>query len=161
MHVEDRALLENVELFKGLSDAQIDAIAAATDIAWFDSGQPITEAEEAGAAAFVILEGSVMVADTSAPDGFQEPLGPGTFVGELAMLTEVSYAATVVAAEPVRALAITRATLYEVMEADPSIAEHFSAKLVRRLSSLADELRAVDDRFEALEISLQRIADAA
>jgi hypothetical protein len=47
------------------------------------------------------------------------------------------------------------------MEADPSIAEHFSEKLVQRLSSLADDLRAVDDRFEALEDSLERAADAA
>ncbi len=102
-----------------------------------------------------------MVADESAPAGFQEPLGPGTLIGELAMLTEVTYVATVIAAEQVRSLAITRDALYHVMEADPSIAEHLSGKLVRRLSSLADDLRSVDDRFEALQVSLEAAADAA
>jgi len=32
---------------------------------------------------------------------------------------------------------------------------------VRRLSGLADDLRAVDDRFESLQTSLERSAEAA
>lgn len=161
MLFENRELLEYVELFSGLNGAQIDAISAAADLAWFDSGDAITEAEEPGHSAFLVLSGTITVADATAPSGYQEPLGPGTLIGELAMLSEVSYAATVVAAEPVRALAITREALYQVLEGDPSIAEHFSAKLVCRLSSLADDLRAVDDRFEALETTLQRADEAA
>ncbi len=161
MDSELRAFLENAELFKGLYGHQIDAIAAATEVAWFDSGEAITQADEPGAVAFIVLEGSVVVADTAAPDGYQEPLGPGTLIGELAMLTEVAYVATVVAAEQVRALAIPREALYEVLEADPAIAEHLSDKLLRRLSSLADDLRMVDDRFEALQVSLERAAEAA
>lgn len=161
MDWEDRALLESANLFKGLQDEQIDAIAAAGELVWFDGGEAITQAGEPGAAAFVVLSGSLTLADSAMPEDLQEPLGPGTLVGELVMLTEVSYAATVVAAEPVRALAIPREALYQVMEADPSIAEHFSAKLVQRLSSLAEDLRAVDDRFEALETTLERAADAA
>jgi len=161
MLTEDWAFLENAELLRGLESEQIEAIAAATDLAWFDGGQAITQADAPGAAAFIVLSGSVMVADATVHAGYQEPLGPGTLIGELAMLSEVCYAATVVAAEPVRALAIQRDALYQVMEADPSIAEHFSGKLVQRLSSLADDLRAADDRFEALEDSLERAADAA
>lgn len=161
MQSENRELLANAELLNGLYGEQIDAIAAASDMAWFDSGEAITQAGEPGGAAFLVLAGTMMVADATAPSGYQEPLGPGTLVGELAMLSEVSYAATVVAAEPVRALAVTREALYQVMEADPSIAEHFSAKLVQRLSNLAEDLRGVDDHFEALESTLQRASDAA
>ncbi len=158
---EAQDLLDQVQLFKGLSATQLAAILECGDMASFDQGHALTQADEPGTQAFLVVSGSVMVADANAPAGFQEPLGPGTLIGELVMLTEVSYAATVVAAEPVQALAITREALYQVMEVDPSIAEHFSAKLVRRLSNLADDLRAVDDRFEALENSLQRAADAA
>ncbi len=158
---EELGVLENVQLFRGLSNDQLASIAECAEVMWFDGGQAVTQADEPGAAAFLVLEGSVMVADARAPAGFQEPLGPGTLIGELAMLTDVSYAATVIAAEQVRALAITRHALYDVMEADPSIAEHLSGKLVRRLASLADDLRSVDDRFEALEVSLEAVADAA
>lgn len=153
--------LAGVQLFNGLSVDQLKSIAECTDIVWFDSGAAMTQAGEPGASAFLVVEGVVTVADAAAPSGFDEPMGPGTLVGELAMLTEVCYSATVVAAEPVRALAITREALHQVMEADPSIAEHCSGKLVRRLSGLADDLRAVDDRFESLQTSLERSAEAA
>jgi len=113
-----------------------------------------------GSAAFLVISGSVMVADATAKSSHQDPLGAGTLVGELAMLTEVTYAATVVAAEPVRALAIDRDALYKVLEADPAIADHICEKLSSRLSRLTDELRAVDESFEALETSLQRAASA-
>ncbi len=157
----DRKLLGESELFEGLSESQIDAIHACTDVTWFDKGAEITHTDTSGSAAFLVVSGSVMVADASAKSGYQDPLGPGTFIGELAMLTEVTYAATVVAAEPVRALVIERAALYQVLEDDPDIAEHVSGRLAFRLSSLAQDLRAVDEQFEALETSLQRVPDAA
>jgi hypothetical protein len=54
----------------------------------------------------------------------------------------------------VRALAIARADLYEVLEGDPAIAYHFSQKLLERLSHLASDLRQMDTRFAAIEFSL-------
>ena len=161
MRDEDRAVLENAHLFIGLSKEQIDAIAAATQSVWFDTGQAITQAGDCGAAAFLIMSGTVSVADANEASGFQQPLGAGTLVGELAMLTEVTYSATVVAAEPVTALVIERDALHGVLEADPEIAEVMADVLTTRLATLAEELRMVDERFEALEISLERARDAA
>jgi len=160
-HHNAQQFLANTPLFKGLSEAQIEAIAACADIAWFDKGGAITQVDEWGSAAYLLLTGSVMVADATEASGYQEPLGPGTMIGELAMLTEVSYAATVVAAEPVSTLVIERDALHVVLEEDPAIAEFMSGKLTARLTNLAEDLRLVDGRFEALEISLQRAADAA
>ncbi|MFP3921346.1 MAG: Crp/Fnr family transcriptional regulator [Dichotomicrobium sp.] len=156
--IQARDFLGTVDIFKGLSDEQIDAIAACADITWFDTGGAITYVDNWGEAAFLVLSGSVMVADAAETSGYREPLGPGTLLGELAMLTEVSYAATVVAAEPVSALVIERDAFYRVLEDDPTIAEHIADRLAVRLSGLAEDLRLVDDRFEALESSLQRVA---
>jgi hypothetical protein len=48
------------------------------------------------------------------------------------------------------------------MEEDPSIAHHFSTKLLERLLTLAIELRRVDGKFAMIELSLdQAIAQAA
>jgi len=157
----DMMLLGESQLFEGLSEAQLDSIHAIADVAWFDKGAAITQSGEWGTAAYLVVSGEVIVADAAAKSGYQDTLGPGTFIGELAMLTEVTYAATVVAAEPLRALAIEREALYSVLEHAPEIAEHIADKLARRLSNLADDLRAVDERFEALETSLERIPDAA
>jgi len=46
------------------------------------------------------------------------------------------------------------------MDADPSIADHFSQKLVNRLLGLADEIRAIDAQFAALEEEVEVIAEA-
>ncbi len=157
----DRMFLENTQLFSGLSAERIAALESCACVVWFEKGGAITKVDEWGSAAYLVVSGSVMVADASATSGYQEPLGPGTFIGELAMLTEVSYAATVVAAEPVRTLVFTRQAVYRVLESDPDIAEHLSDRLALRLSALAQELRAVDERFEALGASLQRAESAA
>jgi len=154
-----RESIESAYLFSDLSNEQIDAITRLSEIVRFDAGDVITQADKPGEAAFLIVSGTASVEDGTPASGFQEPLGPGTFIGELAMLSEVTYSATVVAAEPVQALEVSRAALYEVMERDPLIAEHILEKLTARLSHLADELRAVDERFEALEESLERASE--
>lgn len=156
-----KTILGESQLFDGLSEAQVDAIYAVSEVAWFDKGAAISQAGEWGEVAFLVISGAVIVADATVKAGYHDPLGPGTFIGELAMLTEVTYAATVVAAEPVRALVIAREALYSVLEHDPEIAEHLAAKLTFRLSSIAQELRAVDERFETLETTLLRTPDAA
>ncbi len=160
-HYTKRELLEQAHLFKGLSAAQIDAIEAVSELTWFDAGTAITVADDWGTAAYLVLYGTVTVADATYTASDDEPLGPGTLIGELAMLTEVTYAATVVAAEPVRALVIEREALYTVLESDPAIAEHMSDKLSARLTELATELRQVNTRFQALETSLRYMSDAA
>jgi CRP-like cAMP-binding protein len=81
-------------------------------------------------------------------------LEPGSLIGELAMLVESTPTITVKAKVRVRAIAIGRAELYEVMEADPSIAHHFSQKLLERLTALANDLRRMDTQFAAVEFSL-------
>lgn len=156
-----KTILGESQLFDGLSEAQVDAIYAVSEVAWFDKGSAISQAGEWGEVAFLVISGAVIVADATVKAGYHDPLGPGTFIGELAMLTEVTYAATVVAAEPVRALVIAREALYSVLEHDPEIAEHLAEKLTLRLSSIAQELRAVDERFETLETTLLRTPDAA
>lgn len=156
----DRELLAGSKLFQGLSESQVDAIYYCTALTWFDRGAEITHVDAWGSAAYLVVAGSVIVVDAAKSSGYEEPLGPGTLIGELAMLTEVTYTATVIAADPVRALVIERDALYAVLEDDPEIAEHLSTMLTFRLASLADELRAVDERFEALETSLERAASA-
>ena len=144
-------LLGRVPIFQGLMPTQLRAIAREGRDVNFEPGAIILQAGDTGNAAYLILDGFV------APDAHfeawfaDEMLGGGTFLGELAMLVETTFTMTVVARWNVRALAITRETMYALMEDDPGIAHHFAGKLVERLQQLAGDMRRVDSEFMAIE----------
>ena len=53
-----------------------------------------------------------------------------------------------------------RGDLYELMEADPAIAHHFSQKLIARLTVLSGDLRKLDAQFAAVELAATMAAAA-
>jgi CRP-like cAMP-binding protein len=86
-----------------------------------------------------------------------EKLGPGTLIGETAVLTETVHSLDVVAQERMRTLALRRDDLFEAMEADPSIAYSLAEKIRERLMFLARDMREVDARFALLEASIDDV----
>lgn len=151
-------LLDRIPIFNGLSLLQLTAIAATGKKVFFAEGEKIIEAGKSGESAYIVLSGNAE--SRSGEDGAEitETVLPGSLVGELAMLVEMTYTVTVTATERVRALEIQREALRGVLEADPSMAQHFSDKLMQRLLDLAGELMAVDAQVAAIEASLQAAA---
>lgn len=153
MAVESNAeLFARVPLFEGLSPEQLTAIANKGKKAFFETRAPLVKEGQAGDTAYLILSGRVL-SESSELGRTAEILGPGAFVGELAMIVEICHTFTIRAEERVRALAISRADLLEVMESDSSIVRHFAEKLIVRLNAFANDLRKVDAKFAALEAS--------
>ncbi len=74
--------------------------------------------------------------------------GPGTLVGELAMLIEIEHETTVIAARGVEALKFSRETLRELMQLDTSLAEALLSRMTARLGALGKRLRAFDETLE-------------
>jgi CRP/FNR family cyclic AMP-dependent transcriptional regulator len=146
-------LLGRVPIFQGLSQAQLAAIANKARKTYFPEGAAIFKAGEKGDIAYLILTG--LAGTDPHPESGLEPemLEPGTLVGELAMLVESTHTLSVKAKVRVRALAIPRADLYELMESDPAIAHHFELKLAGRLSVLAADLRRLDAQFASIELA--------
>jgi CRP-like cAMP-binding protein len=154
-------LLAHGSIFHGLSSEQLTVISKATKKTFFEEGAKIVEAEHRGDTAYLILSGKAVSRPPKGVSFGPEELAPGTLVGEMAMLVETVYSVTIVAEERVRALAINRKALFEVMEEDPSIAQHFSEKLLGKLTELAQDLHAVDAQFALLEASLDAAITAA
>ena len=63
------------------------------------------------------------------------------------MFIDYVYGATIIASGPVKCLKLSRATMHALMLDDPSLAEHMTMKIARRLTRLADDLRAIDQDF--------------
>lgn len=146
-------LLGSVPLFEGLSPKQLLAVTARSEKRFFENGETLVKARSKLKAAYLILSGTVETRPPKKSALESEQYESGALIGEMAMLTDTIAAFDVVATERVRALAITREALFEVMEADPEIAFLLSEKITDRLLLLAHDLRELDAKLASLEFS--------
>jgi CRP-like cAMP-binding protein len=157
-HIE---LLRALPIFKGLGEKQLAAISDAGKKVYFEPGQVLTRKDVAGDCAFLVLSGSVCCRGFPGMAIGSEPIGPGTLIGEMAMLVETVYPLTVEASERVRALALRRGRLTRVMQRDPGIARQLADNLLLRLRSFAQDLRNFELLLEQKENTPQTPALAS
>jgi CRP/FNR family transcriptional regulator, cyclic AMP receptor protein len=139
------APLLRVPLFAGLRPLQITEIARQAERIAFRGGGVITEAGRPGDGAYLIVSGDAVYRPRPGSTVPPQPVEPGSLVGELAMLVDHVYSATIVAEGRVHCLKILRSALYAQMEADPALADHLSGALTVRLTEVAMEMRRIDD----------------
>lgn len=139
------AHLIRLEIFQGLKPLQITEIARHAERIVYKPGQVLIEDGKGGDAAIIVVGGeAVRTKAPMAPADHEEPIVPGSLLGEMAMLIETDYSSTVVARTTVRALRITRDAMLAMMLEDSSLAEHLVSKVARRLHTIAAELRKID-----------------
>jgi CRP-like cAMP-binding protein len=138
------APLLRVALFQGLSSAQLTEIGRRAERIVFKDRDLITVEGVEGDAAFLIASGSAEIVNSDEAGDMTRAVEAGSLAGEMAMLIEVEYAATVRACGTVRALKITRAQMHAMMLRDPSLAECLTERITERLFVAAEELRRVD-----------------
>lgn len=137
------ASLTDLEVFRGLSERQLEALLRRTERMVFRSGQTIISAGTAGDGAYILVSGDAVVTTRDGSDS--EPVIPGSLVGEMAMLTEHEYRITVTAQSSVKAIKLPRTELLALMMADRSLTDHFVHRIASRLTKVALELRRVDE----------------
>jgi CRP-like cAMP-binding protein len=110
--------MARVPLFAQCSRGELRRIAARADEIDLPEGRVLTREDEPGREFFVLLEGEVEVRRRSRKLGI---LGPGEFVGEIALVSKVPRTATVVARTPLRALVLTERDFRALMRDAPGI----------------------------------------
>jgi CRP-like cAMP-binding protein len=129
LSVERVALLRHVELFAHTPGRVLAGIAHVLEEAEFPAGTRLMVAGATEDWLFVLVEGEVEVVRN---DRWLR-LGPGTVVGEMAVLDPQPRSATVTAATPVRAFRLRKAAFDEALRMRPEIAAGVITELVRRL----------------------------
>ena len=138
------APLLRVPLFAGLKPLQLTELARQAERVKFRRGDGITKAGEPGDGAYLIVSGLAEHVEPSDLGTTAGPIAPGSLIGEMAMLVEHAYRATVIARDRVLCLKITRAAVRAQMLEDAALARHFERRITERLSRVADDLRQID-----------------
>jgi CRP-like cAMP-binding protein len=127
--VERVALLRHVDLFAQTPGRVLAGIARVLEAAEFSEGSVLMEAGAVEDWLFVIVEGDVEVVRADS----RVRLGPGSVVGEMAVLDPQPRSATVTAATPVRVFRLRKAAFDQALRMRPEIAAGVITELVRRL----------------------------
>jgi CRP-like cAMP-binding protein len=123
-------LLKDVPLFAGCSKSELQRIASLADELDVGDGSTLIREGERGREFIVIADGTVRVTRS----GKQlRDLGPGDFIGEIALVADVPRTATVTATSPVRLLVVTDRAFRGLLEQMPSIAKKVLQSLGERL----------------------------
>lgn len=127
--VERVAHLRHVSLFSATPDHVLAGVATALNEVEFAAGEVLMRAGDVEDWLFVVLHGEVEVVR---PDR-RVRLGPGSVVGELAVLDPRPRSATVTALTAVSAFQLSKPAFDEAVRTRPEIALGVIAELVGRL----------------------------
>ena len=112
--------LRAIPLFAGFSDENLEKLAPRFNELSFPPGHSIAKEGNPGFGFFVIESGSAKV---TVREEERRTLGPGSYFGEIAMLSGKPRTATIIARSAVSAIEITRETLDRVTTRYPEVRE--------------------------------------
>jgi small-conductance mechanosensitive channel/CRP-like cAMP-binding protein len=142
---EREALLRHVDFLRPLPDDQRRILAAKSGLRLYVDGETIVHQGDRSTEMFVVDKGHVVVVrDRAAPNGERSEvelarLGPGSFFGEMALMTGEPRTATVRAQTPCSMFVIDHAALRGVLESAPHLAEHISRVIAERQAIAVEE----------------------
>ena len=105
--------LSAVPLFRGLPESAMEAVADLATETHFADGETVTREGDEGDAFFVVVDGRLEVSRNGMA---LRELGPGEFLGEIALIDGRPRTATVTASEAVKSLVIRRPEFLELMD---------------------------------------------
>ena len=141
MTIEDEiAFLEQVPFFRRLSGGALRSLAIAAETYAVQPGEVLFTAGEAADGAYVIQQGSVSLK----PERGEEIIaGPGTLLGETALLAQTMRPATATTREACTVLRVSRSTFLKILDSYPEAAQRLRELFVSRSDQWAREMENV------------------
>ena len=119
--LENMIALRSIGIFDDLDPEDLAQLARAGTETWFTEGECLCREGEPGDEVFVLLDGEVSVSHSGKAAATE---GPGSCIGELAVLDPAPHEATVVAATiAVRTLRLTGGSFRQALGASPVVSE--------------------------------------
>jgi CRP/FNR family cyclic AMP-dependent transcriptional regulator len=143
--VPDPHALSDLDLFRGLSSADLTRLNNASGRTRFPAGATILTTTQPGEVVYVVLEGTlkVSVVQANGQELAFALLGPGEVVGELALADRGGRSADVMALESSTLLWLDRTSFGQLRREIPALTENLLALLARRLRLANGQLQAM------------------
>jgi CRP-like cAMP-binding protein len=126
-------LIASVPLFAGLDKREIQFLGKIMDDVDVADGKVLTREGARGGEFFIVLEGSILIER----DGKElNRLGPGDFLGEIALIDQGPRTATATAVGPARLMVLTSAAFASMLGQNPGVESKILRVLARRVRDL-------------------------
>lgn len=129
-------MLRGVPLFVGLDEDELEAVGQLCDEIDVPAGRELMHEETFGNEFFLVLEGQVRVHRAGAT---LRVLGPGDFLGEIALIDHGRRTATGTCETDCRLLVLGHREFHSLLDQQPDIRVHVLEALARRIRQLAPE----------------------
>jgi CRP-like cAMP-binding protein len=139
---DDIASLEQIPVLKQLGASALRIIAIGAESYRVKAGQVLFQAGEAADGAYLVQQGSFRLrADLTAES--EAIAGPGTLLGESALLAETKRPATATAREDATLLRIPRAMFLKMLEGYPDAARRLREMMAARADQWSHDMENV------------------
>ncbi len=128
--VDGASRLKGLAFFEGFSDSELDRVAELADDVEVDAGELLIDQGRVGQECYVIQTGE---AGVFVGDEHLVTLGPGSMVGEMALIDRRPRSATVMANTPMTLLAFDTKAFKQLLREMPKAEERVHALLASRL----------------------------
>lgn len=151
---DDITLLDRVPTLKLLGGEALRIIAIGAESRVVRGGDILFREGQEADSAYVVVSGNfALTRDGTPPEAGQPPathVGPGTLLGEMALITQTRRPATATATEVSSVLRIPRSIFMRTVESYPDVALRLARTLSERLNGTIGDLDAVRLRLEAI-----------
>src|SRR5215212_7433629 len=135
-----RNLLADIDLFTGLTPAQLDWIAQRAHRRVFEAGRNLMTIEQPGEAVYIILHGTVKIhIEQGDREVILSILGAGDLLGEMSLIDSVGRSASAVTLESSLMLWMDKVTFSYMLENFPPVARNL-VKILSARVRLSDQL---------------------
>jgi CRP-like cAMP-binding protein len=144
---DDIGFLERVPTFRLLGRGALRILAIGAESRYVQAGQMLFTAGEDADGAYVVQQGSFNLL----PDRLRSAeiiAGPGTLLGEAALLAETKRPATATAREPSTVIRISRSLFLKMLEGYPDAAIRLRDLIASRTDLWSREVQNIRDAFE-------------
>ena len=147
---DDIAFIERVPTLHMLGRTALRILAIGAESRYVHQGDVLFHAGDATDCGYVIVDGSFRLQSKSSAVG-EVVAGPGTLLGELALIAETRRPATATATEPSTVIRISRSLFLKMLEGYPEAAQILREQIAARALQSASQMRDVRALLDASE----------
>jgi CRP-like cAMP-binding protein len=140
---DDITFFERVPTLRMLGRTALRILAIGAESRYVHDGEQLFKADDAADCGYVVQEGSFTLKAEQPSRTPETVAGPGTLLGELALIAETKRPVTAVAREPSTVIRISRSLFLKMLEGYPEAAYKLREQLVARAQQSVGEMRQV------------------